>query len=295
MDDDTTAIETAPPASINRILVALDATAESLTALNAAADLAAQLHAELLGLFVEDINLVRLADLPVGREIDLTAGNVTDIDHLRVERQFKIQKAKAQTALELAAKTRELAWSFRVSRGNVASELLKSATEADLVSLGKGAFPLTRRSRLGSTARMVTRGARHTFVVAGETGLSRQQVAADKITVTFDGSQSGRAALGIAARIAQAKDRSLAVLLLADENRSAELETQATDILKGLGVKAPTISFQTLIAADEECLCYTLDDRGGGLVVVGGNCAAVAAASIERLLESTNRSVLLVK
>ncbi|MBK7177644.1 MAG: universal stress protein [Chloroflexi bacterium] len=54
---------------IQRILVALDASPHSLAALEAAIDLAERLDAELQGLFVEDINLLRLAQLPFAREL----------------------------------------------------------------------------------------------------------------------------------------------------------------------------------------------------------------------------------
>ena len=45
--------------SIRRILVALDASPASLSAMQNAVELAARLGAELIGLFVEDINLLR--------------------------------------------------------------------------------------------------------------------------------------------------------------------------------------------------------------------------------------------
>ncbi|MGB7837261.1 MAG: universal stress protein, partial [Terrimicrobiaceae bacterium] len=55
--------------NIRRILVALDASAHSRAALEAACELALGLDAELSGLFVEDINLLRLAQLPFASEI----------------------------------------------------------------------------------------------------------------------------------------------------------------------------------------------------------------------------------
>ena len=113
MNDETAAAARNSGTSIRRILVALDATAESLAALNAAADLAMQLHAELFGLFVEDINLARLAALPIAREIDLAAGSIIEINHQTVERQFRLQREKARGALESAARSRRLNWSFR--------------------------------------------------------------------------------------------------------------------------------------------------------------------------------------
>ena len=54
---------------IDRVMVALDSTKQSQAALKAAAELAARLNVELIGLFVEDINLLQLASLPFAREI----------------------------------------------------------------------------------------------------------------------------------------------------------------------------------------------------------------------------------
>ena len=47
--------------TIRRILVALDASPHSQAALQAASELAAALKAELVGIFVEDVNLLHLA------------------------------------------------------------------------------------------------------------------------------------------------------------------------------------------------------------------------------------------
>ncbi|MGD9028912.1 MAG: universal stress protein, partial [Anaerolineae bacterium] len=57
--------------TIRRILIALDASSHSIAALRAAARLASSLEAELHGLFVEDINLLRAAGLPMARELQL--------------------------------------------------------------------------------------------------------------------------------------------------------------------------------------------------------------------------------
>jgi K+-sensing histidine kinase KdpD len=56
--------QTNPVLTIRRILVALDASPDSLAALKTAADLARRMEAELMGLFVEDIELLRMADSP---------------------------------------------------------------------------------------------------------------------------------------------------------------------------------------------------------------------------------------
>ena len=59
---------------IRRILVGLDASPRSLSALEVACDLAARFRAELEGLFVEDIDLLRACELPFTREIRFFSG-----------------------------------------------------------------------------------------------------------------------------------------------------------------------------------------------------------------------------
>ena len=61
-------------AASRRILVAIDTSPHGSAALEAAARLATELRAELEGLFIEDINLLRLAGLPFAREIQLGDG-----------------------------------------------------------------------------------------------------------------------------------------------------------------------------------------------------------------------------
>ena len=60
-------------AAPRRILVALEAGESAPALLEAAANLAAGLHAELVGLFVEDRELLDAADLPVTRSIPALA------------------------------------------------------------------------------------------------------------------------------------------------------------------------------------------------------------------------------
>ena len=85
--------------TIRRILVALDASHHSLAALDAAAELAASLEAELQGLFVEDANLLRLAGLPVARVVRYPFATPARPDPVRMERELRVQAAQARQAL----------------------------------------------------------------------------------------------------------------------------------------------------------------------------------------------------
>ncbi len=79
-------------APIRRILVALDASGASLAALDAAARLAATLEAELLGLFVEDEDLLRLAGLPCAREVGFTFTQARRMESADMERAHSFHR-----------------------------------------------------------------------------------------------------------------------------------------------------------------------------------------------------------
>ena len=131
------------PESIRRILVALDNSRHSLAALEAAAELAARLQAELSGLFVEDINLIRLAGLPFAQEIHYPSASLRQLSRQKLDQELKARATQARQALAAAATQANVDWSFRVVRGLVAAELLAAASDVDLLSLGIASQPST--------------------------------------------------------------------------------------------------------------------------------------------------------
>ena len=122
---------------IRRIVVAIDASPQSLSALDTAAQIAAHLQIELAGLFVEDINVLKTAALPFTREVNRLSGDVHPVDQERIVRQLKSQARQAQVALEKVALQRQVKFSFRVVRGRVTQELEAATEEVDLVALGR--------------------------------------------------------------------------------------------------------------------------------------------------------------
>jgi hypothetical protein len=66
------------PFAIRRILIALDASPDGLSALETSAWLAARMNAELQGLFVEDESLLRIAEIPLAREVPYFSATGTE-------------------------------------------------------------------------------------------------------------------------------------------------------------------------------------------------------------------------
>ena len=273
---------------IRRILVALDASGASQAALEAAAQLAEQMEAELLGLFVEDINLLRLAGLPFAREVGFPSARTRRLESEDMERALRAQAARAQQALAQAAERVRVRWSFRVARGMVAAELLAAAESADLVALGMTGMQVSPRLRLGATAQAVVSGATGAVLVVSQGVCLRSPVVA-----LYDGSPASVQALELAARLLPDEEQRISVLVVADDPQQARrLEAEAAARLKKNGVQA---RFRLLAEADGASLRRAIQSETPGTLVLAAGMTALRDETIQELLEAGDCAVLLVR
>jgi nucleotide-binding universal stress UspA family protein len=272
--------------TIRRILVALDASRHSLAALEAAAELAASMEAELQALFVEDANLLRLAGLPLARELRYPFVAPVPLDRARMERALRAQAAQARQALARASEERHIQWSFRVVRGEVALEVLAAALEVDLLTLGKASRPLTPRVRLGSTARAAAADASCCVLL-----LQRDMGIRPPVLTTYDGTSSARQALAMAARLARKEGGDLTVLIVADAPETVQrLQAQASDLLRGQGVAA---RYRRLTGAKAATLTHEVRTEGSGVLVLSST--VLSQEALQTLLDEVGCPVLLVR
>jgi len=273
--------------AVQRILVALDASYHSLAALEAAAELAASLGAELSGLFVEDVNLLRLASSPVAREVRYPFVSAGRMDRAGMERGLRAQAVQARRALAAACEPRRIKWSFRVTRGEVAGEVLAAASEADLLTLGRASRPLIRQVRLGSTARAATAQDRCSVLL-----LRRDMRIAPPVVVVYDGSPTARKALAWAARLAQRKKWGfLTVLVEADaRDRARQLQLQVAHGLRRPGL---VLRYRWLRSTDLPVLVHRIRAERSGVLILGGTL--LPSDSLQVLVDRVDCPVLVVR
>jgi len=118
---------------IRRVIVGLEPAPQSRAVLEAAAELAGSMEAELVGLFVENVNLLHFAGLPFACEVGLISATRRALDVESMERSLRALAREAHQTLAAVAGRTPVRWSFRVVRGSTADELLAAAAEADLV------------------------------------------------------------------------------------------------------------------------------------------------------------------
>ena len=276
--------------AIRRILVALDASPASLTALETAVELAQTLQAELVGLFVEDINLVRIAALSFSQEVGLFSATRRQLSTLSIERQLRSQANRARQALAALAERAGVNWSFQTARGVVSSELLAAALDADLIILGRtGGAPLGRRRQIGSTARSILIQTPNLTLLL-QPGTHPQL----PLLLLYDGSAVAQKALQATAQLMRNRTNGhISVLLLAaDPGQVQSLQQEVAAELAKWGVEA-RYTWHSEISAQQ--LAQAVQMGGCRMLVIPSDGSALDQDAIFALLNRIDCPVLLVR
>lgn len=193
---------------IRRILVAVDASPHSFSALEAAAELAGGLGAELVAVFVEDENILRLSKLARAREVNLYSAERHHLDQRSVEQMFAQMAARARELLHRVSQEQAVrSVTFRTARGQVVHRVLEEAAEADLLTLGTRGW--TPGLRPGSTVRALIRRQDAPPILVLREGV---RLGTCPFAI-YDGSPAGHHAVRLAAFLADRNDARVTVLV----------------------------------------------------------------------------------
>jgi nucleotide-binding universal stress UspA family protein len=272
---------------VRRIAVAVDASPTSIAALEATTELAAVWGAEVLGIFVEDVNLLKAASLPFAGEVGSHSGAFRRIDPNRVRRQLRSQAERARRALTQAAVRYRVTASFRVARGRVNEELLAALSQADLLSLGKGGRTIAARLGLGSTARAIAASASGHVLL-----LSHVSHVTGPIAVVHDGSRAGDHALTVAGDLASRLDTPATALCFAETREEAR--KVADRVSKTAGEAGYDIRCVHCTANDARDLARLARFSGANMVVITAKSAVLSDHVVEGVIENFFGPVLVV-
>jgi nucleotide-binding universal stress UspA family protein len=278
----------ATEAARKRVLVALDSLPGGRALLATAAELAAKWDAELVGLFVEDIDLLNVAALPFCREFGIAHGEERTLDPAAMARALRIQAERMREAVASAAERTQVPYSFRVTRGRVEVELLEACREAELVVVGRARSTSSRSVRLGSTTRTVLSRGSCTVVIARENAPVGRPVLA-----VFDGSAVSGRALAAAARLVEQDHRNLAVVVAAENvEHGRRLERKVASVLQRSGIVPRTIVVRRPTLAD---LVALIRKENSKTLVLPADLPLLAAPEAASMIESLLCPVVLVR
>jgi nucleotide-binding universal stress UspA family protein len=270
---------------IRRILIALDASPASQAALDLAAELAIRYQAELIGVFVEDINLLRSADIPFTEEVGTYSATSRQIDSSHIERELKAHARRVEQLLSSIARKANLRWSFRSSRGLVPSELMAAASDSDLIILGKTGW--SGRNQIGSTAREVAVESPIQSLI-----LMHKVRPGTPVMVLYDGSDGSRNAL-IAARRIIHPESTLTVLINAEGREAAQ--KMEKDVRKTLESDDLSINFRWVADVHGDRISQLAMISNCDVVVMPAQSEQFDPKTLVEMLDKADCAVLLVR
>jgi hypothetical protein len=191
---------------IKRVVVRLDAASETETAIDTAARLAARWRVPLHGVFIEDEELLCLAELPFARQATVGVG-AQPLTKEHVEHHLRAVAERARRELASAAARHHLKWSFEVVRCLFAAEAARAGAHDFVV-----ASAVTRP--IGSYFRVASRWWSLIAVVERPFLLARREWDTGGSVITLLRHRGPEAArtLDIAAEIAGFASRTLTVV-----------------------------------------------------------------------------------
>lgn len=264
---------------IGKVLLTLDVSPRSRTALETAAALAAELDAELAGLFVEDINLLRVGGLPFTRELGFLSHDSRTFALEDVEQALRHEAGEAQRLLAETAARLQLRWSFHIVRGKIADELFALAGELDLVVLGN-------RARMG----MRSLGY---FLVETLPGLTRPTRESRPVVAVYDGSASSHRVLELAQRLALSGSLELRLLVVASTADEFSSRAREAKILLAQAGITP-VTCQYISSARTGDLATAARQEGAGVLVLYGDRRFREGEGFATLLNEIDCPVILV-
>lgn len=271
---------------IRRVMVALDGSPSSLAALHVAAELASRFDAELLGLYVRDIHLLRLAELPFAQEISLFSMRTRRLSPEFVRQQLRMQARLARRAMAATAAVAHVRWTFHIEEGIVETQLLSAARETDIILLGRSGW--SKRQRLGSTARAVAERSQQPAIVVQEGTNIRLPLG-----VVFDGSDAAKRSLEAAVHLLRNRSDYLKVLIVAPNSEVArELQREVSAWARD---RRMVVQYRWLVDGDmEQVATIARGEQCGGMVVPVSEALA-DGKDLQDFLNQIHCPVLLVR
>jgi nucleotide-binding universal stress UspA family protein len=253
-----------------RVLLTFQTAEAAPDLLSTAVALARSLPAQLSGLFIEDIDLLRLAALPFTREVGGASGTVRAIDLPEVERTLKRQAEHARQSLANVAQKLQLPWSFEVTRGTLLDEVLAAAA-ADFVVTGR--------------ARSVARS-----IGPGSMAASGEQL----VLALFDASDAGFRALTAALHLAHGRPELLSLLVPSNGVKGRnEIEQLAAN---WLGVPMGSTRMQLVSSPVAPVLArHTRGERRSRALVLPGSSLPDARRQLRVLLDTSECPLVVVR
>lgn len=278
----TTSNQAPAPAAGGRVLVLLDGSRPSLAALEAAADIAQARGAEVLGIFVEEVNLLRTAGYAFALEVGASSGLARPLDTGRIEARMRSLADQCRQALEQVMTQRGIPQALKRCRGQVVGEVLGLAQPGDMLILGRVGWSAAPGARLGSTARTLVRQAPGD-VLLWTPPLRRPE---SRVAVLLNhGQDASHRAVRVGADLARQYHQPLSIIVVAGEGDRQAITDDLTAYLRQQHI---TARIRLVPAPSGEVVARTLREEGASQLVLSRTCSLFRGPDADALLQDIN-------
>ncbi|MCF6154593.1 MAG: universal stress protein [Candidatus Brocadia sp.] len=223
---------------IKLILVPTDGSENSITAADYAIHLARLFNASVKGLFVKD---VKVLTGPLIHDIGTSIGGMVPYGTFNqtVREMMESQADAALNLLEGKCSQAGIPFSREVREGVVSREIIKSADDCDLISMGKmGAHAEWRDVFLGTNVEFVVRQTHKPVLITPS-----EFKPFTKMLIAYDGSSFADKALRSGAEIAQPMKLPVTVVFVAGKKEeSSEILSKAKTFLESYNLTVNTVA-----------------------------------------------------
>ncbi len=271
-----------PTGTTTPIVVAINAARRCGQTLELAAALATSVGADLEVVFVEDANLLRLADVPVTREVDRISGMTRALDSRRMLRALHCETRQLRRELSRIGKTTSVRSTVRVVRGHYLTEALAASANVDVTFVHGAGQLLPGEHRSSASVRPFAAGPAHPR--------ARPPGGKKPPWTLFDGSPASRRALEVALKLARTLSCSPVVVLSARDTGEIERRKHAAQIAAG------RVGLRFLVVAENRFseLSQALAPGTGSLLVLARTTPDPEYAATRGTLASLAVPVVLV-
>ena len=282
---DSPVAQTDPGTTTGRVLVLLDGSRMSYAALKVAAEIAAKSGADVLGVFVEELNQLRSAGYGFAREVGASSGVSRPFAADAVEQRMQRLANEARRALAGAVAPYGGRHVLRIARGHVIDEVLALAGPQDLLVLGRVGWSSAPGARLGSTAKGLVRRSQGRVLLWCE---GRAEPMGRLVVFLNDHKDANSQAVQAAAEAVRHSHRPVTLLLGADSTVSSE---DLKGIARQLGIQESGLRVRSLPSTDPAIVAGILRQERAVQLILSRGCTLLQEPGAEELLVALNLPV----
>lgn len=253
-----------PPPPFRRILAAFHPSTTSRTAIDAAVDLAFRLRAELNAMFIEDANLLDLAEYPFLRQIGLHGTISRHQERQAVESELRAFARHAERHLAETANRRHVRWSFTTARGSIEDQIRTAGSAVDLLVVESSSRPIGRVMQLEASVRTLAKVTSGSVLMVHPT-----HSLAGPVHAIVESIEEAARVTTAAAELADRFERTLGLhLFTIDESARNNLAAVVKDHLGRFAERSIT---EALPVIDRKGLKHILERSRGGMLVLSAD------------------------